>query len=52
LPGRRIIINGFKSFKTNQGKLGTLICWDLWFPEAARLTSLQGAEILFYPTAI
>ena len=43
---------GFKSFKTNQGKLGTLICWDQWFPEAARLTSLQGAEILFYPTAI
>ena len=43
---------GFKSFKTNYGKLGTLICWDQWFPEAARLTSLQGAEILFYPTAI
>ena len=37
---------GFKSFKTNQGNLGTLICWDQWFPEAARLTSLQGAEIL------
>ena len=43
---------GFKSFKTNHGNLGTLICWDQWFPEAARLTSLQGAEILFYPTAI
>ena len=43
---------GFKSFKTNYGKLGTLICCDQWFPEAARLTSLQGAEILFYPTAI
>ena len=43
---------GFKSFKTNYGKLGTLICWDQWFPEAARLTSLKGAEILFYPTAI
>ena len=43
---------GFKSFKTNYGQLGTLICWDQWFPEAARLTSLQGAEILFYPTAI
>ena len=43
---------GVKSFKTNQGNLGTLICWDQWFPEAARLTSLQGAEILFYPTAI
>ena len=43
---------GFKSFKTSQGKLGTLVCWDQWFPEAARLTSLLGAEILFYPTAI
>ena len=43
---------GFKSFNTSYGKLGTLICWDQWFPEAARLTSLQGAEILFYPTAI
>ena len=43
---------GFKTFKTKYGKLGTLICWDQWFPEAARLTSLQGAEILFYPTAI
>ena len=43
---------GFKSFKTSYGNLGTLICWDQWFPEAARLTSLQGAEILFYPTAI
>ena len=38
--------------KLTQGNLGTLICWDQWFPEAARLTSLQGAEILFYPTAI
>ena len=43
---------GFKSFKTSYGNLGTLICWDQWFPEAARLTSLQGAEIIFYPTAI
>ena len=43
---------GFKSFKTKYGNLGTLICWDQWFPEAARLTSLLGAEILFYPTAI
>ena len=43
---------GFKTFKTKYGKLRTLICWDQWFPEAARLTSLQGAEILFYPTAI
>ena len=43
---------GFKSFKTCQGNIGTLICWDQWFPEAARLTALQGAEIIFYPTAI
>jgi N-carbamoylputrescine amidase len=43
---------GFKSFKTKYGNLGTLICWDQWYPEAARLTALQGAEILFYPTAI
>ena len=43
---------GFKSFKTSQGNVGTLICWDQWFPEAARLTALQGAEIIFYPTAI
>ena len=43
---------GFKTFKTNYGKIGTLICWDQWFPEAARLTTLLGAEILFYPTAI
>jgi N-carbamoylputrescine amidase len=43
---------GFKTFPTNKGKIGTLICWDQWFPEAARLTALQGAEVLFYPTAI
>jgi len=43
---------GFKSFKTNYGNIGTLICWDQWFPEGARLTALKGAEILFYPTAI
>ena len=43
---------GFKAFPTNKGKIGTLICWDHWFPEAARLTALQGAEVLFYPTAI
>jgi N-carbamoylputrescine amidase len=43
---------GFKAFLTNKGKIGTLICWDQWFPEAARLTALQGAEVLFYPTAI
>lgn len=43
---------GYKVFNTKFGKLGTLICWDQWYPEAARLTALQGAEILFYPTAI
>ena len=43
---------GFRSFSTAGGTLGVLICWDQWYPEAARLTALQGAEILFYPTAI
>lgn len=43
---------GFKAFQTKFGKIGTLICWDQWYPEGARLTSLQGAEVLFYPTAI
>ena len=43
---------GFKAFLTNKGKIGTLICWDQWYPEAARLTALQGADVLFYPTAI
>jgi N-carbamoylputrescine amidase len=43
---------GFKSFKTRYGNIGTLICWDQWYPEGARLTALQGASILFYPTAI
>ncbi len=43
---------GFKAFQTNYGKIGTLICWDQWFPEAARIIALQGAELLFYPTAI
>ncbi len=43
---------GFPAFQTRQAKLGTLICWDQWYPEAARLTALQGAQILFYPTAI
>lgn len=44
--------NGFKSFFTRYGKIGVLICWDQWFPEAARLTALSGAQFLFYPTAI
>jgi N-carbamoylputrescine amidase len=43
---------GFKAFPTKKGKIGTLICWDQWYPEAARLTALQGADVLFYPTAI
>ena len=43
---------GFKAFSTSQGSIGTLVCWDQWYPEAARLTSLMGAETLFYPTAI
>ena len=43
---------GFKAFATTQGPIGTLVCWDQWYPEAARLTSLMGAETLFYPTAI
>ena len=43
---------GFKSWKTQFGTIGVLICWDQWYPEAARLTALQGAEIIFYPTAI
>ena len=43
---------GFQTFETRFGKVGVLVCWDQWFPEAARLTALSGAEILFYPTAI
>jgi N-carbamoylputrescine amidase len=43
---------GFQVFKTKYANLGVLICWDQWFPEAARLTALSGADILFYPTAI
>jgi len=43
---------GYKIFETKFAKIGVLICWDQWYPEAARLTSLMGAEILFYPTAI
>ena len=47
-PGDR----GFQAIQTSVGKIGTLICWDQWYPEAARLTTLQGAEMVFYPTAI
>jgi N-carbamoylputrescine amidase len=43
---------GFKAWQTKYGKIGVLVCWDQWYPEGARLTALQGAEILFYPTAI
>ena len=43
---------GFKSFHTERADLGVLVCWDQWYPEAARLTALQGAQVLFYPTAI
>ena len=43
---------GFKAFETKHAKVGTLVCWDQWYPEAARLTAMQGAEVLFYPTAI
>jgi N-carbamoylputrescine amidase len=43
---------GFRAFDTRFGKVGTLICWDQWYPEGARLTALQGAAVLFYPTAI
>lgn len=47
-PGDR----GFQAIKTNHATVGPLICWDQWYPEAARMAALQGAEILFYPTAI
>jgi N-carbamoylputrescine amidase len=43
---------GFHSFQTQYGRVGSLVCWDQWFPEAARLMSLAGAQIIFYPTAI
>jgi N-carbamoylputrescine amidase len=43
---------GFRTFETHFGRVGVLVCWDQWFPEAARLTALQGAEVILYPTAI
>jgi N-carbamoylputrescine amidase len=43
---------GFRAFDTGAGRIGVLVCWDQWYPEAARLTALQGADVLLYPTAI
>jgi N-carbamoylputrescine amidase len=43
---------GFKAWPTQQGNIGVCVCWDQWYPEAARLTALRGAQLLFYPTAI
>lgn len=43
---------GFKAWQTKYGRIGVCVCWDQWYPEAARLTAMQGAEIIFYPTAI
>jgi N-carbamoylputrescine amidase len=43
---------GFQAWETAHGKIGVCVCWDQWYPEAARLTALRGAEIIFYPTAI
>ncbi len=43
---------GFRTFDTKFGRIGVLVCWDQWYPEAARLTALRGAQVLFYPTAI
>ncbi len=43
---------GYRVFETRYGRVGVLICWDQWFPEAARITAMMGAEVLFYPTAI
>ena len=52
VEGAHASANGFAVWKTRYATIGVLICWDQWYPEGARLTALQGAEILFYPTAI
>jgi N-carbamoylputrescine amidase len=49
---RTVSAGGFKVWKTRYATIGVLICWDQWYPEAARITSLLGAQVLFYPTAI
>src|SRR4051812_44019016 len=51
-PGDSGPTGGFRAWRTKHAKIGVLICWDQWYPEGARLTALQGAQILFYPTAI
>ena len=51
-PGAPQDVQGFKVWKTRYATIGVLICWDQWYPEAARITSLLGAQVLFYPTAI
>jgi N-carbamoylputrescine amidase len=52
VEGQQSAEAGYRIFKTKFAKIGVLICWDQWYPEAARITALMGAEILFYPTAI
>lgn len=51
-PGRSRDAHGFRVWTTRYGTIGVLICWDQWYPEGARITSLLGADVLFYPTAI
>jgi N-carbamoylputrescine amidase len=51
-PGVSKTSNGFRVFTTRYANIGVLICWDQWYPEAARITALLGADVLFYPTAI
>lgn len=52
IPARSRDAGGFRVWKTRYGTIGVLICWDQWYPEGARITSLLGADVLFYPTAI